>query len=109
MVRALSAAAPSYAPAGRSLIAASALGLHGDEGDAVRQRLAELHGCNTASWELLRVDAIPAALPFTPPPWPSNPPLELDGVLVAGDHVATPSIQGAMASGARAARRVLDR
>jgi predicted NAD/FAD-dependent oxidoreductase len=30
-----------------------------------------------------------------------------DGVFVCGDHRDTPSIQGAMASGARAARAVL--
>ena len=104
----LSAAAPSYAPPGRGLVAASALGLHGaEQRTVVVERLADLYRTDTASWELLRVDAIAAALPFSPPPWSSSAAPELEGIVVAGDHMATPSIQGAMASGASAAARIL--
>ena len=107
----VSAAAPSYAPRGKHLVAASGLGVH-RENDAlagVTKRLAELHRRSPQSFELLKIDALHDALPFLPPPWTALPPIAYDGILLAGDHVASPSLQGAMASGARAARAVLAR
>lgn len=52
---------------------------------------------------------MPAALPAAPPPLGDlRRPVDLgDGRYVAGDHRDTPSLQGAMASGARAARALL--
>ena len=106
----ITAAAPSYSPNGKSLIAASALGFHEnrDSVAAVTKRLAELHHFGARTLELLRIDAVRDALPALPPPTSVRPPIVFDGVILAGDHVATPSIQGAMASGARAARRILE-
>ena len=107
----MTAVAPSYAPEGRRLFAASALGVVADLGAeaTVRARLGALTGAPTASMELVAVSVIERALPSAPAPLVLRPPIEIDGVLLAGDHVATPSIQGAMASGERAARRVLAR
>ena len=107
----MTSAAPSYAPAGRRLFAASALGFVDDlAGEAVvRERLGALTGVPTSGLEVVAVSVIERALPSMPPPLELRPPIEVDGVLLAGDHVATPSIQGAMASGERAARLVLGR
>ena len=107
----MTAAQPSYAPPGRFLVACSALGLHADhEAEAnVRRRAAALVGASTAGWELVAVTPIAEALPSVGRPLDLTPPLDLDGVLLAGDHLATPSIQGAMASGERAAKAGLVR
>ena len=107
----MTAAAPNYAPAGRRLFAASALGVVTDlAGEAtVRARLGALTDAPTTSMELVAVSVIERALPSTPPPLTLRPSIEVDGVILAGDHVATPSIQGAMASGERAARQILAR
>jgi phytoene dehydrogenase-like protein len=105
----VTAAQPTYAPAGRHLVAASALGAHHsrDALERVRGRLAEVHGLGIDDFEVLRIDVIEEALPFTPPQTSPRSALEVNGVLLAGDHTATPSIQGAMASGARVAARLL--
>jgi hypothetical protein len=52
---------------------------------------------------------VPGALPAAPPPLGDlRRPVELgDGLFVAGDSRDTPSIQGAMVSGRRAAAAVL--
>jgi len=104
----MTAVAPGYAPAGRRLFAASALGAVADleTEAAVRARLGEISGAPSVSMELVAVSVIERALPSMPPPLTLRPPIEVDGVVLAGDHVATPSIQGAMASGERAAMAV---
>jgi phytoene dehydrogenase-like protein len=98
-----------YSHDGRALVSTSVLGSPGPAGErAVREALGEVYGTDTTRWETVhRVtvrDALPAMLP----------PLELSrttrfapGRYVCGDHRATGSLQGAMASGARAAREVL--
>lgn len=106
----MSAAAPSYAPAGQHLVATSVLGAdHGDDLEArVRARLAVLYDTDTSGWRHLHSYAIPAALPAMPPPLDVRKPVHVaDGTFVCGDHRDTSSIQGAMVSGRRAARAVL--
>jgi len=104
----LTNAAPSYASGGRSLISASALGLNPAHPDAVRTHLARLHGTATQDWQLVATYAIPYALPAMTPPLNVRPEIDLgDGILLAGDHRATASIQGALASGRRAARAAI--
>lgn len=107
----VTAAQPSYAPEGMYLVAANALGLdYSRTGlDQIRWRLEEIHGLTSGALEVLRIDTIEHAVPFTPPSSTPLSPREVNGVVLAGDHTATPSIQGAMASGARAARTVLAR
>ena len=107
----MTAAQPSYAPPGRFIVACSALDLHADHAAEanVRRRAAALVGASTAGWELVAVTPVAEALPNVGRPLDLTPPFELDGVLLAGDHLATPSIQGAMASGERAAKAGLVR
>lgn len=107
----MTAVAPGYAPPGRRLFAASSLGTAADLDveAAVAGRLGLLAGIPSTALELVAVSVIDRALPAMAAPLDLRPEIDVDGVLLAGDHVATPSIQGAMASGERAARRVLGR
>jgi phytoene dehydrogenase-like protein len=117
----LSQVSPGYA-AGRSLISTSVLGGGGaDREPAVRARLADLYQTGTAGWEHLDSYTIDGALPAMPAPLRLSQPCRVteDGAgpgstgaggprrYVCGDHRATGSVQGALASGARAAREVL--
>lgn len=92
---------PSYAPAGRHLVQATAVGEHGvDDVDALAQA-ADILGVENPDWQLLVRHDIPDALPAIKP---GHCPLSstLSGVIIAGD-TAEASIQGALASGAAAA------
>ncbi|MQL67030.1 FAD-dependent oxidoreductase [Streptomyces vinaceus] len=105
----LSQAAPTYAPAGTALVSTSVLGAD-DPGRerTVLQRLAELYGTDTGGWQRLDVRTVQGALPAMAPPWPLSRTTRLGpGRYVCGDHRATGSVQGALASGTRAAREVL--
>ncbi|MER7167515.1 NAD(P)/FAD-dependent oxidoreductase [Micromonospora sp. NPDC000207] len=105
----ISQAAPTYAPAGRHLVATSVVGPSAPPESAVRAELTRLYGRSTADWAHLTTVSIPAALPAAPPPQGRlRKPVSLgDGRYVAGDHRASPSIQGALASGWEAAGAVL--
>jgi phytoene dehydrogenase-like protein len=112
----LSRSAPSYratgAPEGSELVATTVLGGgadHGAEGEAEARRAAgHVLGTDPAGWAVLAVHRIPDALPAALPPLAVRSPALLGrGLAVAGDHRATPSIQGALASGRRAARVLL--
>ncbi|KUG52803.1 hypothetical protein AVL62_14610 [Serinicoccus chungangensis] len=109
----LSNAAPSYAPPGRHLVVSSCLLRPGQEPvtDAqVSAQLAGIYGVPTEGWELLRRDDIPYALPAQPAPLNVREALEVEpGLIMAGDHLDTGSIQGAMVSGRRAAEGYLQR
>ena len=102
---------PSYAPAGRHLIAATCLLPHGGDPSTeseVRRHLSEIWGTDLSAWELLRRDDIADALPTQPAPLePARSPRFAARMYIAGDHRDTASIQGALASGERAARAVL--
>ncbi len=76
----------------------------------IRAELTRLYGRSTADWTHLTTVAIPDALPAAPPPQGRlRKPVALgEGLFVAGDHRDSPSIQGALASGWRAAGAVLD-
>jgi phytoene dehydrogenase-like protein len=108
----LSNAAPEYAPAGKSLIAASSVGVSAPSGASeavIRVELARMYGVPTDDWELLSVVSLPHALPAANVPQARlRKPVALgDGIFVAGDHRDSPSIQGALASGWRTAGEVL--
>ncbi|MCM0675216.1 FAD-dependent oxidoreductase [Micromonospora phytophila] len=105
----ISRAAPTYAPAGRHLVATSVVGPSAPPEPAVRAELARLYGRSTADWTHLTTVSIPDALPAAPPPQGRlRKPVALgEGLFVAGDHRDSPSIQGALASGWRTAGAVL--
>jgi phytoene dehydrogenase-like protein len=104
----MSSVAPSYAPAGRALVAAAAPGAHGNElvGDATRQ-LRRWFGATVDRWQPLRVDHITHAQPVQSPGFEVRRRQRItDGLWVAGDHRDTASIQGAMFSGRRCGEAV---
>lgn len=105
----LSEVSRSYAPEGRSLISTSVLG--GDEPGRERALLADLadvYVTGTGSWERVATCTVEDALPAMPPPWPLSRSSRFGpGRYLCGDHRATGSVQGALASGSRAAREVL--
>ncbi|MER7332206.1 MULTISPECIES: NAD(P)/FAD-dependent oxidoreductase [unclassified Micromonospora] len=105
----VSRAAPTYAPAGQHLIATSVVGPSAPPEPAVRAELTRLYGRSTADWTHLTTVSVPDALPAAPPPQGRlRKPVALgEGLFVAGDHRDSPSIQGALASGWRAAGAVL--
>ena len=101
---------PAYAPRGRALVASTVLGDHPGAAveAAVRSHCAAIYGGSTEHWTHLRTYAIPYALPSATAPLPLRRPVRLgDGLYVAGDAWDTPSIQGALVSGRRAAEAVL--
>ena len=109
----MSNAAPSYAPPGRHLVQASSLLRQGQEpvsDQTVLTQVGGIYGVPTGDWELLRRDDIRYALPAQPAPLQERTALEVEpGLILAGDHVDTGSIQGAMVSGQRAAEGYLQR
>lgn len=102
----VSYAAPGYAPAGRHLVQATAVGLPDVSEAAVLAHLADLYGTSTQRWELLGHYPIAAARPAALPPFNVRSRQSFSGIVVAGDHRDTPSMQGALASGRRAAELV---
>ncbi|WP_333771561.1 NAD(P)/FAD-dependent oxidoreductase [Streptomyces sp. IBSBF 2435] len=106
----ISEVSPTYAPRGQALVSTSVLGADerpGREAE-IRRVLAEVYETDTDGWEPVGVYPVAEALPAMVPPWPlSRTTRHSPGVYVCGDHRATGSVQGAMASGARAAREVL--
>ncbi|MGW9194606.1 NAD(P)/FAD-dependent oxidoreductase [Micromonospora chersina] len=105
----VSNAAPTYAPAGKHLVATSVVGPQAPPEPLVRRELDRLYGRSTADWTHLTTVSVPEALPAAPPPQGRlRKPVALgEGLFVAGDHRDSPSIQGALASGWRAAGAVL--
>ncbi|MBM2622936.1 FAD-dependent oxidoreductase [Actinoplanes sp. LDG1-06] len=108
----VSNAAPEYAPSGKSLIAASVVGVSAPSPASetvIRVELSRLYGVPTDDWDLLEVVSIPEALPAARVPQSSlRKPVDLgEGLFIAGDHRDSPSIQGALAGGWRTAGAVL--
>ena len=79
--------------------------------EQVLRQLRQWFGAKVADWRELRTYRIRYALPKQNPPALSpveKPARRTDGVFVCGDHMDTASLQGAMASGRRAAEAVLE-
>ncbi|QDU70906.1 NAD(P)/FAD-dependent oxidoreductase [Mucisphaera calidilacus] len=102
----LSNVCPAYAPPGAALISVTAIEPI-DQPDhhrnSVLDELQTWFGPQVRGWRHLRTDVIPNALPRD---WPTQTPHK-NTPIIAGDHTASPSIEGAMLSGSRAADRVL--
>jgi phytoene dehydrogenase-like protein len=105
----LTEAAPGYSPDNRALISSSFLGTAERVPEpTVRRELARLYGVPTGDWVHLHTAEVPRALPAFPAGSPLRRDVALgDGLFVAGDHRDTPSQQGALVSGRRAAQAVL--
>ncbi|UPK77230.1 FAD-dependent oxidoreductase [Nocardioidaceae bacterium SCSIO 66511] len=106
----MSAAAASYSPDDRALIATSLVpdpnaGIQ--DLRAVRERLATLYRTSTSAWEPLATYDIAHALPAMKAPHSFRKPVRHGGVYVCGDHRDTSSIQGALVSGRRPTTAVL--
>jgi phytoene dehydrogenase-like protein len=92
---------------GQRLVSATVVGTAADEA-LVRRETGRLFAAPTDGWELLRVDEIAGALPSFPAGRPLRSPVDLgEGLFVTGDHRDTPSQQGALVSGRRAAHAAL--
>lgn len=107
---------PSYAPAkGKTrphLISATAFTHETDDEKLIRQakdQLTTWFGQPVQMWTHLHTTRIPYALPNTDtrlaPNWPVDPRVR-PGLYMAGDSCDLPSIQGALASGKRAAEAI---
>jgi phytoene dehydrogenase-like protein len=105
----LTNAAPTYSPDTRALVSTSVLGTDPPDDAALRRELERLYGVATTGWEQVATVRVGQALPAAPPPLGDlRKPVDLGGGrYVAGDHRDTPSIQGALVSGRRAADAVL--
>lgn len=108
-----SSVARDYAPAGRSLVSVSAVGgqaLRDDLSEATRAQLGNWFGHGrVAEWRHLETVIVEDALPPFPPGRfaPGRiPPRQGSGPFACGDYMESPSIQGALVSGRRAADAV---
>lgn len=107
--------APSYAPKGRALIAASIIG-NPQESDpqletAVRVQLSGWFGAAVEGWRHLRTYRISHALPLQAPPLfnPTSPTVQIHPWLfICGEYRSAASIQWAMFCGRKAAEAVLE-
>jgi predicted NAD/FAD-dependent oxidoreductase len=106
----MSHVSPTYAPAGRHLIAAAMPGtVEGDLESAARRQLRSWWGPQVDNWRHLRTYRIPHGQPDQTPPFSPKQRVSLgEGLFVCGDHRDTGSIQGAMYSGRRCAEAVIE-
>jgi len=106
--------AAGYAPAGQALVSATVLGdAPDDDGELTRAlglELAERFGQEVWTWRPLAVRRIRRALPVVSAPGTGREPREVrEGLWICGDHRASASIEGAMASGEATANTILAR
>lgn len=110
-VAVMSDVAPAYAPTQQALVSVSVLKPSaGDDASLAAQVQAELEGWfgpSVRTWRWLRSYRIDRALPVRRPLEIAAPRAVRPGVWIAGDFLATPSIQGAMESGERVADAIL--
>jgi protoporphyrinogen oxidase len=114
-VTVMSEVAPEYAPTGQALVSAAVVGEAARADDAellrgVRRQMREWFGAEADGWEHLRTYRIQHALPAERQRSlsPAQQPVRVGRHRwVCGDHRDNASIDGAMASGRRAAEAVL--
>ena len=109
-VAVMSAVSAAYAPPGAHLVVASVVGASSAEQE-VRAHVRKWFGPVVDSWRLLRSYPIPHALPQQRHAEWEQAAVRLGGaggVYMCGDYRETASIQGALASGRRAAEAVLE-
>ena len=110
----MSQVAPSYAPAGKSLVSITVLGTQQltDQqlGGFIIAQMKNWFGPVASSWRFLKGYRIPHAQPQQLPGAlepPQRPVRVRSGIYLCGDHRDNASINGAMLSGRRAAEAVL--
>jgi len=100
--------ATGYAPPGRALVSITALGAGEPDLDEIEWQLRGWFGNPVTRWRRLRTYRIPRALPAYPVGGHVTQPVRLAaGLYGCGDHREHPSLNGALASGRRAAEAVL--
>lgn len=107
----LSNVSEHYAPSGKHLISTTTLSQYAsaEEERLVRAQLRLIWGVDTSGWELIQGVSVPAALPVQAVGQSVRSVQRVaDRIWLAGDHMDTPSQQGALVSGKRAAREVLE-
>ena len=97
---------PEYAPKGKALISVSVIEEENFQSQVIKE-LRDWFGEEVKSWELLRVDQIPHALP-TQKKTMAEGVRDYDGVFLCGDYQVSASIEGAVISGETAAKACLD-
>lgn len=96
----------SYAPVGRALVSSTTIQRASES--EVRRHLAAMWGTSTQHWELLAKYEIPAALPLAQVGKRLANNVRIDkNIFVAGDWRETPSQNGALKSGRRAAETLI--
>ena len=106
--------APRYAPAGQHLVSATVIGVPAQDDATLdreaRSQLAHWFSARTvADWRLLRVSRVAHTLPrLTPGANVERAVRVSTGLYACGDHLETPSIDGALRSGRRAAEALLE-
>ena len=105
--------APGYAPPGAHLVSATIIGSP-ESGDAsldrdARAQLTEWFGADAVrDWRLLRASRVGYALPRVAARTSADAAVRLrDGLYACGDHLETPSINGALRSGRLAAEALI--
>ena len=105
--------ARGYAPAGAHLVSATVIGSPAEDDAgldrAARAQLAGWFGAEAVrGWRLLRASRVSYALPRVPAGQTPDRAVRLEaGLYACGDHLETPSINGALRSGRRAAEVLL--
>lgn len=96
----------AYAPTGQSLISSTTI-THASESE-VRRQLAHMWGRSTADWRFLAKYEINSALPLFEPGYIKRRSHNLEkNVYCAGDYLESPSQNGALLSGRKAAEQLL--
>jgi protoporphyrinogen oxidase len=96
----------AYAPIGQHLISSTTI-THASESE-VRRQLAQMWGRSTADWRFLAKYEINSALPLFQPGYAKSSQLNLaKNIYCAGDYLASPSQNGALLSGRKAAEQLL--
>jgi len=101
--------APERGPVNRSLVATPMNGARptADLEDRARTSVAKMYDVDSSDVRLITTSVVPYALPKATPPLKLRHVNVRNGIYVAGDYLETPSIQGALASGAKCARAIL--
>lgn len=105
----ISSVAPERSPIGTSLVATPTITAQASTAveTELRSSVASLYGVTSHEVELVTITEVPYALPTIPLPLRVGRETLQNGIFLAGDWLETPSIQGALLSGRRAANAVL--